>query len=89
MGFCKIKREKEKTHSPRHGKERNLVWEGFPWKDAKGRGKKTQQSQVREKFQLMFMRIYEQLTSIQKRRQGLPWLEVKLRTESSTPDLGK
>lgn len=46
-------------------------------------------SSLHEKFQLMLMGIYEQLASIQKQRQGLPWLEVKLRIESSMPDLGK
>lgn len=47
LGFCKIKREEEKTCSPRYSKERNLVWEGSPWKDAKGRGKKRKQSKVK------------------------------------------
>lgn len=57
--------------------------------EEKLRKEKRARSSLHEKFQLMLMRIYEQFASIQKQRQGLPWLEAKLRIESSMPDLVK
>lgn len=47
------------------------------------------QGQVSEKFQLLLMRIYKHLASVQKGSQRLPSLEEKLRTESANPYLGK